>query len=605
MASTLLTGNDFVSNSNLAHVGQNGEVTVDVARDNDYTIGIVSRDAFDFTTGNKSARFVFSVAPNTTAARRGIFGAASAGKFIALIDDGQSVEWSGDTFDNACPGTPDCATMNQYACSTFYMADTSSTHSIVKTGQSIGVAGNNDNGEITISSPETVESFGCGNGFTIIMRNDGSVELIGDDHNGDISIPQSAIDFNDTNRPIMVSAGEDFIAILSKDGTVSISGSGYPNTIDSEGIPIVAISAGSSHLAALTLTGGVLFAGDSSFGQSSDVPFKALKISAGANRTAILGEDGKTYSMGEGVSGIQENTDVPAGSVVVDVIAGDGFTVSVLKTRDFIVSGTSPSYISDMSGKKIGDKRTVNDVSDAYDMFPMLRDITGFNAFFGVQNDQLDQTFNMFTDGVNSQPVVVGRDGYQSIFQGLRGGFKGTILSKVDDYGDVCFDLTGSEYDPFSSSGHLPVSTEFITSSESEKYEVIVSFGPFGKVIKFRKVNGGYWTEMPFKHISIEETGYQAGRLAIYIRNAKDFVLHYAEVTDELDTALLPPEIVYRDIDTAVLHTKAAELVVDMADAIETVSDGVKKNSDKILELNTNYREKLADIFARLETLEG
>ena len=42
-----------------------------------------------------------------------------------------------------------------------------------------------------------------------------------------------------------------------------------------------------------------------------------------------------------------------------------------------------------------------------------------------------------------------------------------------------------------------------------------------------------------------------------------------------------------------------------MADAIETVSDGVKKNSDKILELNTNYREKLADIFARLEALEG
>jgi hypothetical protein len=606
MASTLLTGNDFVSNTNMVQVGQNGELSVDSARDSDYTVGIVSRDAFDFTSGNKSVRFVFGVSPDTTAARKGVYGKGIPGKFLAVVDNGSIVEWTGDSFDSTCPGAPNCDVLNQYACSTFYHADASSTHSIVKTGQVLGFAGDNSNGQITISTPETVESFACGENFTLVMRLDGTLEFIGDDHDGNISIPTECVTFNENNRPISVVAGEQFIAILTRDGVIHISGDGMAGTIDTDGEPIVQISAGEGHVVALTLSGNIYGEGNNSFGQSVDQAKKALKISASSNRSAMLCTDGKTYHWGEGISGTEECGSVPADSIIIDVIAGESFTVSVLKDRSIVVSGSTPSYMSDIVSNKIGDKRTATDTNDAYDMFPMLRDITGFNAFFGIQNDMLDQTFQLYTTSNNeTKPIVIGRDSYQSVFQGLRGGFKGTILAKVDNMGDVCFDLTGSDYDPFSSSGHLPVSTNFITDDGLEKYEVIVSFGPLGKVIKFRKISGEYWSEMPFKHISIEETGFSAGRVAMYIRNARDFTLYYAEVTDELDTGLLPAEILYRDMDTAVLHTKAAELVVDIADAVETISDGVKKNADTILSLNSDYKTRLSDIFARLEALEG
>jgi hypothetical protein len=110
---------------------------------------------------------------------------------------------------------------------------------------------------------------------------------------------------------------------------------------------------------------------------------------------------------------------------------------------------------------------------------------------------------------------------------------------------------------------------------------------------------------MPFKHLSVEETGYSAGRIAMYIRNARNFTLEYAEVTDELDAALLPAEIIYRDVDTAVLHTKAAEMVIDISDAVETISDAVKLSSEKVRELNTDYRGNMQEIFSRIEALEG
>jgi hypothetical protein len=223
----------------------------------------------------------------------------------------------------------------------------------------------------------------------------------------------------------------------------------------------------------------------------------------------------------------------------------------------------------------------------------------------GVQNDQLDGTYQLYNSiSGETKPIITGRTGYDSVFTGIRGAFKGAILAKTDNGGDMCFDLKGSEYDPYGATGHLPVSTNFITDNNSEKYEVIITFSPFGKIIKFRKSDGEYWQEMPFKHISLEETGFSAGRAALYIRNVKDFKLEFAEVTDELDSSLLPPDIVYRDIDTAVLHTKAAEMVVDLADAVETVGDSAKLTSQFVRTLNADYKTKMQDIMSRLTALE-
>ena len=606
MASTILTGNDFMVNSNSIQIGQDGSIAVDNVRSDDYDIAIVSRDAFDFTTGNKSVRFVFSVAPYTTAARNGIFGAGASGRFAALIDDGKNVEWKGDTFSSSCPGTPDCVTMPEYQCDRFYGVGVSSTHTVVKTGHCIGTSGDNTNKQLDIASPETVEAVACGNGFTLIMRNTGVVELIGDDHNGSITVPDSCVKFDTNDRPINIAAGEDFIAILKRDGTIAVSGSIDESAVSGLKKTIVAISAGSSHLLALSLDGTIFGFGDNTHGQIAVPSIKALKVSAAHNRNTMLAEDGSVYEWGEGISGTQKINSIPNGAQVIDVIAGESFSIAVLKDRTFIVSGSTPKYLNDMIGKKIGGPKSVASTDDAYDMFPMLRDITGFNVMAGIQKDNLDSSYHEYVAQDNSmKPIITGRDGYNSVFTGIRGAFKGTILAKVDNGADMCFDLKGSDYDPYTATGHLPVSTNFITSEANEKYEIIISFSPFGKIIKFRKKNGEYAQEMPFKHLSVEETGYSAGRVALYIRNAKDFVLDYVEVTDELDASLLPAEIIYRDIDTAVLHTKAAEMVVDLADAVETVSDLAKKSSSAIRTLNQNYKNNLTDIFSRLEKLEG
>ncbi len=606
MASTILTGSDFVTNSNSVQVGQDGDVVVDNIRSNDYDVAIVSRDAFDFTTGNKSVRFVFSAAPYTTAARAGIFGAGALGRFAAIVDNGTDVEWKGDTFSSSCPGVPDYTTISAYQSKKFYGVDASSSHTVVKTGQCIGTSGDNTHGQLDVVSPETIEDVACGNGFTVIMRNTGVVELIGDDQGGTITVPASCVTFNENNRPIQVVAGEDFLAVLKRDGSIEASGSITTTNFSALEDTITSISAGSLHVTALALNGTLYGYGDDTNGQIQVPSIKSLKVTSSVNRNAILAEDGNVYEWGEGISGIQPVSSIPSEAQVIDVIAGESFTIAVLKDRTFVVAGTVPIYLDTISPEKSGGQVSVAEIDDAYDVFPMLRDITGLNIMAGVQEDNLDSSYHKYVAPDSSiKPIIVGRDGSDSIFTGIRGAFKGAIVAKVSNGGDMCFDLRGSDYDPFTSSGHLPISTNFITSDENEKYEVIITFSPFGKIIKFRKLSGEYAQEMPFKHLSIEETGYSAGRVALYLRNAKDFVLDFAEVTDELDAALLPPEILYRDIDTAVLHTKAAEMVVDISDAVETIGDAVKLSSESIRALSANYKSNLSAIFSRLETLEG
>jgi len=596
MGSTLLTGNDFVTNSNLAQVTQDGGISIDNTRSGDYDVAIVSRDAFDFTSGNKSVRLVFSASPYTTAARSGLFGAGAAGRFAALVDNGTSVEWKGDTFSSSCEGAPDCLSMSKYQCDKFYGADASSTHSVVKTGTCIGTSGDNTYGQLDILSPETVEMVACGDGYTVVMRVGGAVEMYGDDHSGTIAIPDSCVNFDENDRPISIASGESFVSILKRDGTIETTGS-----LDTSGINhvSVAITAGEDYLITTELNGTL-------HGSGTTVPSqKSLKVSSGANRNVMLAEDGKVYQWGSGISGTEEVTSIPAGSQPIDVIAGETFSIVVLKDRSIVVVGTAPAYLDDIVGNKIGDSRSTSSSDDTYDMFPMLRDITGINIMGGIQNDSLDQTYHKYTAADGSvEPIIVGRDGYDTVFTGIRGAIKGAILAKVDNGGDMCFDLKGSDYNPYTATGHMPVSESFITSDENEKYEMIISFGPFGKTLRFRKINGDFAQDAPFKHLSIEETGYSAGRVALYIRNAKDFTLHYAEVTDELDASLLPPEVVYRDMDTALLHTKAAEMVIDISDAVQTVSDLSKKTSETVRALNADYKQKMADIFTRLETLE-
>lgn len=601
MASTILTGSDFMANDDRMQVDGQGRIFVDNISSSDYLVAAVSRDAFDFTTGNKSARFVFTASPYTPASRRGVYAAGQGSRFVYLVDNGTTVHWEGLTLDTACPGTPDCSVLNTTECEYFYGATVSSTHAIVKTGSCIGKEGANTFGELDVVSPETVKQYAAGLGFTAILREDGTVEVIGDDQAGTIVVPASLITFDEETIPISMVAGEDYVAVLRRNGLITAFGS-----ISSEDLTVgelsVAITAGTDFLVSTSLDGTM-----HSYGETFAVPAdRVLKVSASTSRAVAILEDGSVVEWGQGITGFATVTSNPADALVIDVFSGDSFSVSILNDGSAVVSGTAPSYLDELLAGKSGGANISREMSDDYDYFPMLRDKNGINIAFGVQNDVLDGTYHQHVAiDTSIKPIITGRDGYNSVFSAMRGAMKGAIVAKVFDGSDMHFDMKGVDFDPFTASGHQPISNNFITSTEAEQYEVIISFSAFGKSIKYRKISGEFYQDMPFKHLSVEETGYSQGRLAVYIRNANNFVLEYCEVTDEMDTGILPAEILYRDIDTAVLHTKAAQLVVDLADSIEATRTLTVKNSDAVMALNSDYKTKLTDILQRLTTLEG
>ncbi len=600
MASTILTGSDFVSNDDRVQVDGEGRIFVDNISSPDYLVAAVSRDAFDFTTGNKSARFVFTASPYTPASRRGAYAAGEGSRFIYLVNDGDTVFWDGLTLTSGCPGTPDCMSLSAMECEYYYGATVSSSHSIVKTGSCIGTDGANTYGELSVVSPETAKQYAAGLNFTAILRENGDVEIIGDDQAGAIVVPISISTFDEETKPISIVAGEDFVAVLRRNGKISAFGSISGDDLSAS--LSVAITAGTDFLIATALDGTM-----SSYGQTFDVPTgKILKVSASSSRAAALLEDGSVVEWGQGLTGFVVVTSNPADSIVIDVMSGDSFSISILNDGTAVVSGTAPSYLDSLLAGTSGGLNVNREMSDDYDYFPMLRDKNGINIAFAIQDDALDGTYHKYVAlDASIKPIITGRDGYNSVFSSMRGAMKGAIVAKVFDGSDMSFDMKGVDFDPFTASGHQPISNNFITSAEEEKYEVIISFSAFGKSLKYRKVSGEYAQDMPFKHLSIEESGYAQGRAAIYIRNANNFVLEYCEITDEMDTGILPAEILYRDIDTAVLHTKAAQLVVDLADAVESISILTEKNSDAIMELNSDYKTQLSDITDRLTTLEA
>ncbi len=600
MASTILTGSDFVANDDRVQVDGEGRIFVDNISSSDYLVAAVSRDAFDFTTGNKSAKFVFTASPYTPASRRGVYASGEGSRFVYLVNDDSTVSWEGLTLTNTCPGTPDCMALSAMECEYYYGAAVSSSHSIIKTGSCIGTDGANSYGELDVVSPETVKQYAAGLSFTAILRESGLVEVIGDDQAGTIVVPVSISTFDEETKPISIVAGEDFVAVLRRNGVISAFGSISGD--DLSGNLSTAITAGTDFIIATALDGTM-----SSFGETFDVPAgKILKVSASSSRAVALLEDGSVVEWGQGLTGFVVVTSNPADSIIIDVMSGDSFSISILNDGTAVISGTAPSYLDPLLAGTSGGLSVNREMSDDYDYFPMLRDKNGINIAFGIQNDAIDGTYHKYVALDSSiKPIITGRDGYDSVFSSMRGAIKGAIVAKVFNGSDMSFDMRGVDFDPFTASGHQPISDTFITSTEEEKYEVIVSFSAFGKSIKYRKVSGEFAQDMPFKHLSIEETGYAQGRLALYIRNANNFILEYCEVTDEMDTGILPAEILYRDIDTAVLHTKAAQLVVDLADSIEAVQTLASKNSDAILTLNSDYKTQLGNITSRLETLEA
>jgi len=598
MASTVLTGTDFVSNSNGIIVANDGALILDSVYSNDFNIGIVSRDAFDFSSGNIAARFVFSVSPEVGKIRAGKYGKGGSGKFVAVIDDGDGASWKNSDGTSSCQGSPNCETMSPYECVSFYDADVSSSMSVVKTGATVCASGGDDTGASDISQQTNVVSVACGNGFSVAVLSDGNVVLFGDDNGGALAVPESLQTFTDDDKPIYVKATESAYAVLRRNGTVDFVGfQGDAPQLNN----VVSIDSGSNFIVATTLSGRLVKVAVDTSDVTEILDADVEKASCANGTIAWITSDAEV-----GVS-TGANTEFPVAlqRTAIDVIAGDGFAVVVHPDRTFTIVGQAPSYMDQFLGSHIGPESSVLEHSPVYKYYPMLKFVNGTAIAFGVQNDTLDASYELYQTGSGeSRPVIVGKTGSLSVFEAIASAIKGAIVARADNGSDYAFDLQAIDIASGAASGHIPVGGDFLSFGETDKLEILVGFSSFGKAIRLRINREGSYTELPMKHLSVQEDGFTSGRVAIYVKSASNFRLEYAEVTDEGDFALLPADVVYRDIDTAILQSKAAEMVTEIGEAVESVSDLSKLIADKVIELNEDYKTKMTDVLNRLSALE-
>ena len=600
MASEILNGNDFFLRGN-AQVDGSGDVIIEREFNSDYSFALVSRDIFPMNGGNKSVRFVFSASPYKSTVLPNTQGDSSTNRFGYIDPAGTGVILT----DIDSTYTTEATEPNTKSVSV------SDTHSvIVKNDGTVIGFGDNTEGQINFSGIIGVDMAVAGNDFTAILLKDGTISIIGNDNNGELSVPVEVSSFDEQDKPIKIQAGANFVTVLRKDARVNAWGDnsvGQTDVYDST-YSFVDISSNGLFSLALTVEGVVkAWGGDSTGTISSNTPSSTLHcqyIKAGVNRAIAIDNNGRTFAWGELIATASDG-DVDNDTNVILSIPGDKFTITAGRDGTVSSSGSIPQAVLDINGT-IGNLRILDVTNPEYENYPILKQSDGLNIVFGIQNENMSPEIDRAVAGDGTiLPIIAGRNGNDNVFTGLQGAIKGVALVKAMGNKDVCFELSGAEYDPFTFSGHRPVAENFITTNTEERYEAIVTFSPFGKTIKFRKISGSYANEMPYTVIDLNNVPYDQARIAIYVRGAQDFQLHYAEVTDEIDAALLPAEALFRDMDTAVLQTRAAQSMVDIVNTMKSLRDGLGKATDTIISMGENHKAKITDIEDRITNLGG
>jgi len=592
MGRVQLFGNDFISNSSAVFVGTNGKLAINRATSDDYNVGIVSRDAFDFSSGNRAVSFIVSMKNSAPSVRSSQLACFRNTGSVFLMDEEKQLSWCGseEAFDSVLQ--PDCETMSQKQCTNFYGMTISSTHTIVKQGEAFSCSGSDQFGQLGLESLETIKQVAAGKDFTISLDWSGRVVLYGSDRDGLLAIPEAVSDFDEEDKPVSISSREDSYAVLHRNGTVTVVTEDEVFKLDTDNKMILQL--GSKY--AIDTDGNTF-----NLFEKESLPALFLKVDSAEIRSIGLTTSGKVLEWGDDIDDYRELL-ISDSNSVIDVYAGEKFSIAVLADRTVISSGNVPDDVLELLDNKSGSKKVTITFSDSYDDYPMLRELGLSNIAFGIQTDTLDDKvlLHQNSDG-ESTPVMRGHTELKSVFACLGGFTKGTVVAKHTSGATYSHLTTGEKNVPVE--GHSFIGEDFI-SDKNERYKITISFSPFGKTISFRKINGSFIRDYPVKTLSIQENGYRQGRVAIYIRNANSFVLEECYIEDSIPSGILPAEIIYRDIDTAVLQSEATSLINDIASTTKEAKVAVAKLSESLLVLNSDYKKNLKEVFERLEAVE-
>ena len=191
--------------------------------------------------------------------------------------------------------------------------------------------GDNSSGQLDVwSNLSGVVGIAAGFHHSLALRSDGSVSGWGDDYWGEASGSHWV-------GQIGIAAGNSFSLSFGGSGDVVGWGQGYNGDVVPGGVgDAVAIAAGSSHALALRANGSVL-----SFGDYTNVPVvlsNAVAIAAGGSHDLALRADGSIVGWSWGYTDYGEATPPSGLSNVVDIAAGDGFSLGATGADGTVVS---------------------------------------------------------------------------------------------------------------------------------------------------------------------------------------------------------------------------------------------------------------------------
>jgi len=560
MASYVLSANDFQSNGDV-RVLLTGELFIPKAINPDFSLGIVSKNAYSVNV-NKSIVVDFKVDPYTEAIREPKVYVGP--KTIAYINANKHLiingEDKGQVSDNAqIKGHGDLvALLDQNKLTVF-----------------------NDNND----TADNVKYFDVGEGFVAYITNEDKpqVRIIGKDADDSVgNIPDSVNSYKEeTEEPIEVACGNNFVYALKSNGQTIGWGKGARKLDESVALSIRAYGTKVGYIN----TSNNLIVEDvesNSYTTYSNVEFFVIDNDS----VSFVNRNGVTYLNEE-----KQNFKYP-----VEIFSNGNVTFAALRDGTIITN-------NDDLKNTIPFKAEIN-TSDDFNNYPLLKRVDAFTIFFGIQKNNLDPDVTTAVSLTGeSTKIITGSTNNDSVFKELGKNAKGFILSKYVDGSDLFYNVKGRIRPGFYADNFQFVDEEFIDFNENT-YRIVISFTPFGKYIRLFKGLWGTFTEIGTKFLSVEEQPFEVGNIAIYIKSAANLVIERVEITDELDTSLLPEEIIYRDIDTAILQTKVAESLNKHVEALDEATSTIEELTKALANVTQSAKAKFEDLEKRVSELE-
>jgi hypothetical protein len=569
MGKHILTADDFIINKNIET--RNGSVFFNNIINGDYNVSMVSSDIFNIQN-NTSIVFEFKADPYVEKKDYRI--AWFNNNDIIYINPNKEVIIKDESV----------ATIeDEIDCNIFVKG--CDTNQIVLNKNRLYAFGSNDNNQLDNLPTENIISADVCNNSIIVITIDSEtkkniVKIFG---NKSDSVPDTVNNYeSEIKKPSKVAAFNGGFVVIKADGTIE----GW---------------------------------GDEEFVNSLNTDLNYRDIYANDNSIALVTFDNllyihkrnkdETYSI-DTIKNVQ-SAKVFNDNVMYVTLSGKTILNNNIVYRGypkaFNVDGQGDYYVLKFNKETLGKKidSYFCEIKYSEDKIPeMYSELkkNSFNVFFGVQPYNIKEGFEYDINEEGGGTFSLS-DKNISTFYALANNNQGVILSKSPNGADLLFNVKAQPKKDFLIDNFFVV-PETLIDYENNTYKLVISFSEFGKTIRLFKTMNGDFVEVNNKFISLEEYPPSVSRIALYIKSCSSFELKQVIITDELNTSLLPEEILYRNLDTNLLQTKIAESLNKHIAVAEKTTEAVKRITSLLGNNFKKYNNSISDLNERVSVLE-